>query len=60
MSKFQNWLYTAIAEVSFYFLLYYIQTLLEVAGNLWVTSLILWALANLSIVFCPVFRKCHE
>lgn len=51
------WVYTIIAEVSFYAFLYYVQMLLKVDADLWVSSLVLWVLLNLSIVFCPVLNK---
>ncbi len=53
----KEWLYTIISEVSFFAFLYYVQHLLRVGGDLWVSSLILWVLINLSIIFCPVLRK---
>jgi hypothetical protein len=50
------WTYTIISEVAFYAFLYYVQMLLGVGGNLWVSSIILWILLNLSIVLCPVIN----
>lgn len=49
-----NW---AISEVAFFAFLYYAQSLLNVRGNLIVSSLILWILINVSIIFCPVLNK---
>lgn len=57
MNKTKAWIYGIIAEVSFFAFLYYAQYLLNVPHNLWVSSFILWALMNLSIVFCPVLGK---
>ena len=56
----REWVYGIIAEVCFFFFLYYVQFLLKVGGNLWGSSLLLWALANASIVFCPVVRRCYK
>lgn len=50
--------YWIVSEVAFYFLLYYLQHLLKVDANLWLSSLILWVLLNLTILACPVARKC--
>ena len=54
--KGTDWLYIAISEIAFYMFLYYAQILLNVASNLWISSLVLWVLLNLSIVFCPVLN----
>ncbi len=56
----KDWIYWVVSEVAFYALLYYIQVLLNVGANLWISSLILWILANISIVACPVVRKCYK
>jgi hypothetical protein len=58
--KTKDWTYGIISEVAFYAFLYYLLYLLNVGGNLWVSSLILWALMNISIVLCPVVRKCYK
>ncbi len=52
--------YGIISEISFFALLYYAQYLLNVDGNLWVSSLFLWVLSNISIAFCPAMGKCHK
>ncbi len=54
----KEWLYGTVAELSFYAFLYYAQYLLGVRGNLWISSLILFALLNASIGLCPLLRKC--
>ena len=54
--KTKEWIYIIISEVAFYAFLYYAQYLLNVSANLWVSSLILWVLINVSIVFCPVIN----
>jgi len=59
-TKTKEWIYGIIAEVSFFAFFYYAQYLLKVEGNLWISSLILWALANVAIVLCPVVRKCYK
>lgn len=48
------WLFS---EAALYFFFYYAQMLVEVEANLWVSSLILWALINISIFTCPCLRK---
>ena len=53
-------IYGILSEISFFALLYYIQALLGVDTNLWMSSLILWTLTNLSIVFCPLVRKYYR
>lgn len=55
----KDWVYAAIAEVSFFAILYYAQYLLKVEGNLWISSLILWILINIAIILCPVTRRCY-
>ena len=40
--------------------LYYVQMLLKVEGNLWISTAILWALLNAIVVFCPVVKKCYK
>ncbi len=52
--------YWVVSEAAFYAFLFYIQVLLKVDGNLWVSSLVLWMLLNVSIIFCPVVRKCFK
>ncbi len=58
--KTKEWAFAVISEVAFFAFLYYVQQLLNVSGNLWISTAILWALLNLSIVFCPVVRKCYR
>ena len=53
-------IYWIISEGALYFFLYYVQVLMSVQGNLWISSLILGALINLSIILCPVMRKCSK
>ncbi len=54
----KEWFYGIVAETAFYAFLYYTQYLLGVEANLWVSSFVLWALLNISIVFCPLLRRC--
>ncbi len=49
-----------ISEIAFFASLYYAQILLNVKGNLWITSLILWILINISIMHCPVLHNCNN
>lgn len=58
--KGKEWLYGIIAEGAFYAFLYYVQYLLGVRANLWVSSFVLFALLNISIAFCPLLRKCFR
>ncbi|NOZ80136.1 MAG: hypothetical protein GXP63_00565 [DPANN group archaeon] len=58
--KTKEWVYGAVAELSFFGFLYYVQYLLKVDGNLWISSAILWILLNVAIVSCPVVRKCYK
>jgi len=58
--KIKEWTYSIIAELSFFGFLYYVQYLLNVGGNLLISSAILWILLNISIVLCPVVRKCYK
>jgi hypothetical protein len=60
MANAKKWIYGIVAEASFFLFLYYVQTLMEIEGNLWISSFVLWALLNLSIVFCPVVRRCYK
>ncbi len=52
-----EWIYWVISELAFYFFIYYAEVLLNVNADLWVSAFMLWALANVSIIFCPVLRK---
>ncbi|MBW3015556.1 hypothetical protein KY330_03980 [Candidatus Woesearchaeota archaeon] len=47
-----------IPEIAFYGFLYYALYVLNVQGNPWVHALILWLLINISIIWCPVVKKC--
>jgi hypothetical protein len=59
-NKTKEWTYGLIAELSFFGFLYYVQYLLKVEGNLWVSSAILWSLLNIAISLCPIVRKCYK
>ncbi|RMD45275.1 hypothetical protein D6829_02665 [Candidatus Pacearchaeota archaeon] len=48
-----------VSEVAFFVSLYYIQYLLRVEGNLFISSAILFVLLNVAIVFCPALGKCR-
>ena len=60
MDKTKEWVYGVIAEASFFGFLYYVQYLLKVEVNLWISSAVLWILLNIAIVLCPVIRKCYK
>ena len=46
-----------VSEAALFGFLYYIQYLLKIQTNLWLSSLILIVLLNISIWTCPVVRK---
>ena len=58
--KTEWYTYGVLAEAAFFATLYYVQYLLSVEGNLWISTLILWVLINASIILCPVVRKCYK
>ncbi len=58
--KTKEWIYGIIAELSFFGFLYYVQYLLKVESNLWISSTILWLLLNIAIFLCPVIKKCYK
>lgn len=60
MKKKNEGIYWVISEAALYCFLYYVQTLLNVQGNLWISSLILGILINLTVILCPVIRKCYK
>lgn len=51
-------IFTLVAEVAFFAFLYYVQDLLKIEGNLWISSLVMFVLLNVSILACPYFGKC--
>jgi len=53
-------LYWIGSEAAFFGFLYYAQFLLGVQGNLWWSSFVLWLLMNISILACPVVRRCYK
>jgi len=57
VEKLKPW---AIPQVAFYITLYYVQYLLEVRANLWLSSLILLVLINVAVMTCPMVKKCWE
>ncbi|HDK42186.1 MAG TPA: hypothetical protein ENG87_02300 [Candidatus Pacearchaeota archaeon] len=60
VKKTSNWIFWVASEAAFISFLYYIQYLLKVDGNLLISTFILWMLINISIVLCPVVRKCYK
>ncbi|PIN73639.1 hypothetical protein COV20_05440 [Candidatus Woesearchaeota archaeon CG10_big_fil_rev_8_21_14_0_10_45_16] len=52
-----DWVWGVVSELALYGLFWYGQLLLGVTGNLYVTSLILLVLTNLSFFACPIIRK---
>ena len=53
----KDWFLALISEVALYAFFWYLLTLLEVSGNLYVASLVLLVLVNVSVMACPIFRK---
>ena len=49
-----------IPEVAFYAATYYLLYILNVPGNLWVKSLVLFVLINVAILTCPVMKACMK
>jgi len=47
-------------EGALFAFLYYVQLLLKVEGNLWLSTIILWVLLNAIVIFCPVLKKCYK
>ena len=60
MKKEYDGIYWVISEAALFFFLFYAQMLLDVQGNLWVSSLILGVLLNLTIILCPAIHKQHK
>ncbi|MBW2966284.1 hypothetical protein KY342_04230 [Candidatus Woesearchaeota archaeon] len=56
-NKTKKWTYNIIAEVALFAFLYYVQYLLKVEANLWLSSLILTILLNIAYGLCPFVRK---
>ena len=44
------------SEIAFFAALYYLLKILQVDGNLWVHSLVLFVLINISVLACPVLN----
>ncbi len=55
--KRSQWWQWVLADAALYAFLYYVQYLLNVSANLWLSSLILGILLNVAIIFCPVLGK---
>ncbi len=51
--------YWVVAEAAFFISLYYVLYLLKIEANLWISSLLLWALINTAILTCPLLKKCR-
>lgn len=47
-----------IPEAAFYAAIYYLLSVLNVEGNLWIKALILFVLINVAIITCPVVKAC--
>jgi len=52
--------YWIVSEAALFAFLFYVQYLLRVEGNLWISSLILSVLLSMAVAFCPVIRKCYR
>ena len=53
-----GWIKTSISELALFGFFYFLQLYFGVRGNLVNNTLVLWVLLNLTVVFCPLFRKC--
>jgi hypothetical protein len=53
----KEWLGVVISESALYLFFWYTLSLLGSVGNLWVSSLVLLVLLNVSLYACPVVRK---
>ena len=53
----KEWLGTLLSEGALYLFFWYLLGILGASGNLWVGSLVLLVLINVSLYACPVFRK---
>jgi len=49
-----------IPEVAFYASVYYLLYILQVPGNLWVKSLVLFVLINVAMLTCPMMQACMK
>jgi len=45
-----------IPEIAFYASVYYLLHVLQVPGNLWVKSLVLFVLINVAMLTCPMMK----
>lgn len=59
-SKSNEWAFWLISEIALVTFLFFVLDLLKVEANLWISSFILLALLNISIIFCPIVRKCFK
>ncbi len=60
MHKSKMLIFCLISEAALYFFLFYAQWLMFVTENLWISSLILWALLNISIICCPLMMMGYK
>ena len=58
-SKACLWIHGIISQVAFFAFLFYLQYVLKVEGCLWLSTLILWVLLNISMMLCP-FKHMHH
>ena len=49
-----------IPEIAFYAATYYLLHVLQVPGNLWVKSLVLFVLINVAMLTCPLMSSCMK
>jgi len=55
-----GWIKTLISELALFGFFYYLQLYLGVRENLVNNTIVLWGLLNLTVILCPLFRKCCE
>lgn len=56
----REWIYWVLSEAAFYGFFVYLLVLLQIKANAWLAGLLLWALINVSILACPLVRKCTK
>lgn len=53
----KDWFFIGLSEAALYAFFYYTLSVLGAAGNIWIHSLVLLVLINLSLFLCPVVKK---
>ncbi|MBU0456704.1 MAG: hypothetical protein ABH824_03245 [Nanoarchaeota archaeon] len=53
----KEWFLALVSEAALFVFFWYLLGILSVPGNLYVSSLVLLVLINVSVILCPVFRR---